>query len=99
MYGILSKVWEVKRSCLEGNYHMGTLFMQVGISVEKLEKSMVTTQAPLWLQQPPVWKESRPRDYIPGIVFYLLCSSWEARNRRVLQVIILLERHWKAFYS
>lgn len=70
MYGLLTKVMEAKRYYVqEGNYHPSKelIAKQVGISVEKLEKLMVTTRVPLSMQQ-PVWTDQET-------TFQVQCAS------------------------
>ncbi|PKI57600.1 hypothetical protein CRG98_021928 [Punica granatum] len=59
VYGLLNKVMEAKRSYVqEGNYRPSKeqIAKRVGITVDKLEKLMVTTRTPLSMQQ-PVWMD------------------------------------------
>ncbi|KAB2087257.1 hypothetical protein ES319_A04G090600v1 [Gossypium barbadense] len=57
VYGLLSKVLDAKRSCIqEGNHYPSKeeLARRVGITVEKLDKLLLSTRMPLSMQQ-PVW--------------------------------------------
>ncbi|MBA0746929.1 hypothetical protein Gogos_009401 [Gossypium gossypioides] len=59
VYGLLSKVLDAKRSCFqEGNHYPSKeeLARRVGITVEKLDKLLLSTRMPLSIQQ-PVWAD------------------------------------------
>lgn len=59
MYGLLSKVKEAKKCCIQqGIYHptKEEIALRAGITVEKLEKLLFATRMPLSMQQ-PVWTD------------------------------------------
>ncbi|KAB2035084.1 hypothetical protein ES319_D04G127700v1 [Gossypium barbadense] len=59
VYGLLSKVLDAKRSCFqEGNHYPSKeeLARRVGITVEKLDKLLLSSRMPLSMQQ-PVWAD------------------------------------------
>lgn len=59
MYGLLSKVLEARKSCIQEGHHNPTteeLALRVGITVEKLQKLLFFMRNPLSMQQ-PVWTD------------------------------------------
>lgn len=59
VYGLLSKVYEAKKTCArQGNYNPSRedIAACAGISIDRMEKLLISARVPLSMQQ-PVWMD------------------------------------------
>lgn len=59
VYGLLNKVTEAKRQCIQEGHHRPTkeqIAARAGVTVDKLERLLYSARTPLSMQQ-PVWTD------------------------------------------